>query len=239
VSEKTGHIGAVAPATELSVTVRLRADQSVAHLRGAALFAGECRPLEEEYTWPAASEVLLRHGAFASAAVMLAVAAVEAFANELYADALVGFSSSVPDIRRYSQSIPVVWDTVERAPLVRKLDWMLQMVRVDPLPSAVDPAQSVTLLIRLRNCLVHYKTEWTDDALQSERLESQLLGRFPNNTLSTAGQQYFPYRCLGYGAGCWAVETVLAYVRAYCARLAVPFRFEPVEEEIRGLLARE
>jgi hypothetical protein len=218
--------------------MRVRADHSVAHLMGAALFAGDCKPLENSHTRPASSEVLLRHDASAGAAVILAVAAIEAFVNELHVAARDGFSSSVPDIRRNSQFIPSFWDTVERAPLQRKLEWILQMVHVDPLTPDGNPAQSLVLLVRLRNHLVHYRTEWTDDAELSRRLEGQLRGRFPENKLAGEGQQFFPYRCLGYGSACWAVNTVLTYVRAYCESLGVPFRFEKFENEIRDLLTR-
>jgi hypothetical protein len=225
-----------APVTVLQASLRVRADHSIAHLRGAALFAADCKPLEENNSWPATPEVLLRHGASAGAAVILSVAAVEAFVNELQVAAHDGFSSATPAIKEQSRVIPSLWDTVERLPLERKLSWILQMVNVPPLPKDRDPAQSLALLLRLRNALVHYTTEWTGDSSRSAKLAHYLKGRFAENRLCMPGQQFFPYRCLGYGSGQWAVTTVSSYVRIYCEALDTPYRFETFESDIQTRL---
>lgn len=224
------------PPLTVSAQLRVRADHSVTHLRGAALFASDCKPLEAEYQWPATREVLLRHVASASGAVVLSVCALEAFANELQLAAGDGLGSSLDPVVEASPLIHRLWYSVENAPLLPRFQWVLEVCGLPTLDLGALPSQAVSDLIVIRNALVHYRTEWTDDASTSTQLEDRLAGKFVENLLCTQSQLFFPYRCLGHGCGAWAVRTVLDFVREYCDRLSLPYRFQKFEEEIQGYL---
>jgi hypothetical protein len=229
--------GAVKLTLTVSGTASLRTNQSLGHLRGAALFARDCARLEEEHTWPATEEVLLRHGTAAVSAVMLAVAGLEATANEIHLDALDRNRKALGKAAEAAQSIEELWDTIEQRPVLRKFNWFLTLAGVVPMKKDTQPYMAAADLVELRNALVHYRPEWSHSMKRSPKLEARLRGKFPLNRLSMPDQFFIPYRCLGYGCAKWAVETARALLREFYSRLEVEASIDLFVEEMDTYLA--
>ena len=87
--------------------------------------------------------------------------------------------------------------------------------------------QHVTLLMHLRNTLVHYVPEWLPpissedpDVTIEHKLEKQLKGKFEVNPMfRSSGNPFFPDKCLGYGCAQWAILCSIDFVKEWYARL--------------------
>jgi hypothetical protein len=84
-----------------------------------------------------------------------------------------------------------------------------------------QPFQGAEDLILLRNALVHFKPEWTDNPRASASLEQRLRGKFRSNPLSGGDELFIPYRACGSPAAFWAIKTVIAFVNEFYSRLAI------------------
>ncbi|HKP29042.1 MAG TPA: hypothetical protein VJU15_06550, partial [Gemmatimonadales bacterium] len=69
----------------------------------------------------------MRHGTSATGAVILAAAALEAGINEFHLEAADGSVAALGLAGPSIIQIVSLWDTVERAPLLRKYEWALAL----------------------------------------------------------------------------------------------------------------
>lgn len=206
----------VFPPLIASGRLSLKTNLSFGHLQGAAILAGHCLPLEVNYSWPATEPVLAAHRTYASGAVILAVCALEAWANEYHHDIIGRNGDVIGKAIAVADKVERMWDTVERLSLLRKYQWFLQLSGSAPLNEGQMPFQAAADLIELRDALVHYKPEWSHEAKQNQRLETRLGKKFPLNPLSKPDQLFIPHRCLGHGCGSWAVRSAIAFMTAFC-----------------------
>jgi hypothetical protein len=215
------------------VTLRVRVNLAVAHLRGALALAIECDGLERHHVWPATQVILDRHFGCASGAVIGAACALEAAVNEFRQDVIDGFDDDLGSASHVKRQIVDLWDTVDRLPLLRKFDWVLSLAQANPMPKGAEPLQSTADLFELRDALVHYKPEWYDDLKHSQRLEQRMKSKFALNRLAPADAAFLPYRACGVGASLWAAEAVAAFLKEFYARLGIrPKKVEAMEAVI-------
>ncbi len=140
--------------TGSSVTLKLRTNLSFQHIRGAALNAGRCAPLEHDYEWPATETVLLEHGTAAASAVILATCSLEAHINEWHLDAVEGTSQVLGRAAPAAKMISDLWDTIERQSLLRKYQWLLEVSSCRPLDKGCSSYRAAADLIDVRDYLV-------------------------------------------------------------------------------------
>ena len=219
-----------------SATVKLRTNLSYQHIRGAALNAGRCAPLEKNYEWPATEVILLEHATAAASAVILATCSLEAHINEWHLDAVDGNSEALGRAAPAAKMVANLWDTVERQSILRKYQWFLEVAGCQTLNKGDTTYRAVADLIEVRDHLVHYKPEWSDNPKRNKRLEDRLRSKFDLNRLSKPDQFFIPYRCLGHGCGVWAIRSVLDLVREFSVHLGVTSRLERLEAEVTELL---
>jgi hypothetical protein len=176
----------------LAAAGRVRTNLSFIHLMSAARFSKTVQRLEEEHAGhpfgPFFEEII----AHASASVLLAVAGLEAFVNEMFIDHSKYLS------RVNSDLVAHLWNRYESGgtPLER-LDLALLLLNRPPLNQTRPPAQNVVCLIPLRNALTHFKPEW--DPNTHAKLSQQLRGRFNLTLFLTEPELIFPRRWASHG----------------------------------------
>jgi hypothetical protein len=191
----------------LSATARVRMNFSFLHLMSAARFSQAVGQLEQEHandTWGPFFEAILAN---ASSSVLLAVAGLEAFANELFID----HSTYLPTVSR--ELVAHLWHNYERSTVLDKLDLALLLAGRPRLPRGDSPMQDVDALNRLRNALTHFKPEWTDEADEHARLSARLRGRFAPTPFLPDSEPIFPRRWASHGCTAWAVQSVVELIR--------------------------
>jgi hypothetical protein len=160
------------------------------------------------------------HRAYVLMCLTEAVSFIEAFLNEMFADAADRHPGealrSVP--LESVQALAQRWgETSEgRMGLMKKIRALLVALAVPPPPSNVEPIESVDLLILLRNRIVHFRPKTAIGTDMSE-LDRQLSKKFPPSVMiTTTGNPYFPDRCLGAGCAEWAVRAARALADEIC-----------------------
>ncbi len=145
--------------------------------------------------------------AHASASVLLTVAALESYVNELFADHETNF----PGVR--TEILIKLWDAYETKPLLDKVDLALLLRKAESMERGVLPSQDVSLLIRLRNALTHFKPEWFDEQEEHAKLSTQLAGRFGPSPFFPGSEPIFPRGWASHSCTVWAIESAITFIK--------------------------
>lgn len=200
------------------------------HLSGyfaasAALFSRKAHAIEALDPTAVTEVVRMEHRSYAIGSVVAAAAYLEAAINELYLEAIDRNKNTFPSERlRLAELMSHVWAEVERLTVLAKYQVALTLAETHPYAKDQNSYQGVDGLLRLRNALVHYKSEWDTELEEHRRLELRLANRFRGSKLSRSGQAFFPHRCLGHGCAAWATKTAVEFHRDFIDRLGLNVR---------------
>ncbi len=217
-----------------NVDFSIRSYLSTSHIQTAEHFASQARIVEEEYAKTNDSELTNVHRAHVTGAVFFAVAFLEATINELFCDAFDGNVSNLKGLDADSISImSKMWGRgvprTAKYTILVKFDIALELARKPAFDNGALPYQAVNNLVKLRNALVHFEPETVrlniasaQGSVKPPKIEEELRGKFATNPLTSAGNPFFPDKCLSYGCAKWAVESSRAYADEFFQRFGVP-----------------
>jgi len=219
-------------AATMTASAAAKVNLSGRHLEAANLFVLHCKDLELKHAkdpWP--KQCWEQHQSYATAAIVLSSAALEAAINEFFSSAEdhVIRGIRMPAISNFSEStiqlLNELWHIVERSNTLEKYQVALTACQRDPLPRGDTTYQNARDLLSLRNSLIHFRPEWDNDLDDHAKLERRLNGKFPENTLAPHAITWFPSKCLGAGSGEWACRSVKQFSKEFCERLKIPQQF--------------
>jgi hypothetical protein len=200
-------------------------DLSVQHMLGAARFSRSVGEIERKHAGEQFGEFWDEILQLSSACNFASVAALEAYANELFfgrAKNFPGFSSTLLDR---------LWETFERKSLTEKFEFALLLRDKPRMDSKTSPYKNITALVELRNGLTHFKPEWEDEAKRHKELSNLLRNYFaPSPFLSD--RLLFPRRWATHACTKWAVESCLAFSNEFEQLADLDSRFEAFADRL-------
>lgn len=215
---------------------------SIQHAKSAAYFCRRVHAEEAKYSGNLQSEQLSVIKAYASSALFLSVAFLEALINELYADAQLsdgGARLGILSTNDLSRIAAVGTDEyLQKAKLLDKFKRLLVALGKTPISTGQSPGQDVKFLAQLRNGLLHYKGPWLDMAtdnmsrpgsLRGSDLYRFISGKFPPRACSTphSGDYW-----LGAGCAAWSLRSALDFADLFFQELGVDATFDHVRSEL-------
>jgi len=222
--------------------MRFWLDYATDHIYSAALFARKAGELERSEE-PVVPQLFKDHRAYVTATIFGSVAFLEANINEFAVAAReIPLGPGAPEIhfagggrlrKRPREALVRLWPYVTRLPLLDKYDAVLNMVEAKTFDRGHNPAQDGTLLIRLRNTLVHFEPQWEEVGTTTREVAKQLQKKgLPENALAPRAGLYFPNRCLGHGLAVWGVTTALDLADEFYRRVGLPAIYEPMRDQL-------
>jgi hypothetical protein len=185
---------------------RTRTNFGVLHLLSAASLSRELGESERNHRgepfgnfWE--GEILAK----ATAAVLMAVAGLEAYANELFVD----HSTTFPELP--VEVMAKLWELYEQKPPLEKYEFAVLLKSAPPLDRGLPLYQNVAALIKLRNGLTHYKPEWSDELVDHAKISSALSGRIVASEFFP-GEALFPRSWANHSCTKWAVQSVATFI---------------------------
>ncbi|MBA3457267.1 MAG: hypothetical protein H0T42_29565 [Deltaproteobacteria bacterium] len=140
-----------------------------------------------------------------STAVMLSVAALEAYLGELRFDPGAHFPGHST---KFAQRC---LDLVERSPILERVQFYVLMRGNTP-NMGKRPGQSMPVLIELRNELTHFEPAWHEPKNRHAKLSATLGGFVERTPFLDASDAVFPRQWMSYSVAKWAVESVKDFV---------------------------
>jgi hypothetical protein len=178
-------------------------------LRGAAIFTHRARELDQ----PKISEK--------EQAEHLA-AALE---TEIYSIAKYGpghhlGSNNIADAGR--QLLFPSADEIDRQETLPRYNSVLQLLKKHAFDKGRNPYQDADLLVKLRNELIHFKSEWGEELDQKDILKGLKSLKFDKPSFVDLSTNFFPLQCLSASLASWAVTTGVNFIDECYRKLEVP-----------------
>lgn len=208
----------------------------------AAFFARESGRVERENEAKESftSETQSRHRAYVTGCVFATVSFLEAQINEIFTDAADEQRDFIHPLGDKVFLLAEMWKLgvpkTASYPILKKYEIAVALAEKGTLDRGTLVYQNASLLIRLRNALIHYEPiSSTSTAEASQSYEEKFRGKFTLNPLTGSKTPFFPVRCMGYGCAKWSVESSISFVDHFCSQLGI----EPVFNSIRNSLSVE
>jgi hypothetical protein len=205
---------------EQGPSLRVRMNLAGPHLFAAARFCRQVRQIETRHTGDPLGNFFDEILSYSIACVLTTVAGLEAYINEVFIDHPKYF----PDLQTHVMN--ELWKRLERQEIMEKYQVALNLLYRPAIEAGSEPYQSVLLLIRLRNALVHFKPEWPDEQVAHSKLSDSLARKFTPSPYFHTSEPVFPRRWATYDCNRWAVESTLDFVRRFEALAGFENRFD-------------
>ena len=210
---------------------------SISHLLSAALFSRTAGAIESANAGRAFGDFWENIQANAIAAVLTSVAALEAYANELFVDHAEVFPQLRLDI------MAKLWELYEQKPILEKYDFALLLRQGNAFDRGASPYQDIAALIRLRNALTHYKRnalthykpEWSNEQVEHAKVSHALKNRAVASSFFPVTDSLFPRAWASHGTTRWGVRSVVSFVLDFEQRASLKSRIAPFVERLNAL----
>jgi hypothetical protein len=179
------------------------------------------------------------HQSFVIGSILTSVAFLEATINEFFSDMVrphprnkEGETEKLLE-RMWKLGIP----RTAYYPITTKYQIALTLSGKEQIPEDKEQFQSVSLLIKLRNALIHYEPEEivikasNQNDVEVHKFEKMFKGKFPLNEIALPEYsvfQYYPYKMLGYGCCNWALHGCLDFTDLFFSLLGEMPRYSDI-----------
>jgi len=186
--------------------MRLRFTIVQEYVTGARVLANRASELERSIQagGPPAAEQVAEYRACAVGAVPQAAAAIEAELSEVLMHGPQHDVVDNPENTAARKFLEPLFDSIDKTPIVmNRWKLVLHLLKKPPMNTGVSPCQDACLLFKMRNELVHYKSEW-DDAGNVLNHDKKRKFAVP---ASIPGHTQFPLSVLGAALAQWGHKT--------------------------------
>jgi hypothetical protein len=176
------------------------------------------------------------HRGFVVGAIMQAVAALEAEAWELLNHGPGHHLGSNGEDKTGKQLLFPLADTIERCQILERYSHILHLLKGKKLPLGVQPYQDTSLVVRLRNDIVHYKSRWGSELERAALMKSLKSKGFPRPPFIPNNTNFFPHQCLGAACAEWAATTCVKFINDFHSSLGIPSPLANYQERLNDAL---
>jgi hypothetical protein len=193
--------------------VRARPSMALFFIKAAHCFYLRTKQFEEQNTVPTED-----FNAQIIGGIISAVSFLECYINEVYADAAEEDvrCSKIPSEKL--KLISKMWNRgiprTARYSILEKYNIFLDLVDAEPFDKGRFPYQDASILIDIRNEMVHFEPYWTtienSEAVmpsKPNKFESKLKGRFASSKLHKMDYFFFPHYCFSSDCVRWAFDS--------------------------------
>ena len=229
-----------------TVSIRIRTNIALHQLFAACRLAKLVREVEDQHRSQPLGEFWEEIFQYALGVVMLSVAALECYANELSADldgvearpvlpfptpqsnraraTEVGAAVNAADCAATDAPAP-------REPILWKFEIAFQRIANRPMPKGGVVFANTRALIDLRNAVVHFRPEWFDDQDRHAKLSRRLAYKFQRSPFLPA-EPLFP-RAWASASFCdWSLTSTVRFIDGFFSQASLASPLEPFRSRL-------
>ncbi len=215
--------------------IQTRTHYSIKHLLSAAELRRVALELEDGRAplsglTPADEARSARHAAAVIGSWLTSVGSLEAMVNEIWADSVDYKQRLAPLGDDAIARIERFGPHVDRLPTLEKASALLSLLDAPAFDRGGTLWHEIRTLKKMRNRLVHFTPRWNVSGAAGD-LDAPLTGRFTLNPFTSAGNAFFPDKCISADACRWAMAAVLAFSDEFHARIGLPPAYEHVRAQ--------
>jgi len=111
---------------------------------------------------------------------------------------------------------------IDGQPTLSRYDIVLQLLRKPAFDKGAPPYQDASLVVKLRNELIHYKSRWGEELDQDKTISGLKLLNFNKPSFIHPSNNFFPLQCLSASLASWAVATGVSFIDEFYRKLSIP-----------------
>ena len=182
-------------------------------------------------------EIRSQHLAFVTAAIMQSTAALE---SEVWQITRYGpgqhLGTKGTDLVAQKLLDPIKED-IDDMKVLRRYEVILHLLGKEQVDRGAKPYQQADLLIRLRNELVHYKSE-SGPEMDRKGLYTSLKNlRHKKPPFVQGNVNYFPFECLSAECAQWAWTSAVAFLDEFSEKLGKPCVLDGYRDQLSVIIA--
>jgi hypothetical protein len=197
---------------------KVRMNFSLHHMMAASRFAAKAGEIEDQHRGkpygPFFDEIVVH----VSSTIIMAAASLECFINEVFLMPDIYFSELDKGFREE------MWELIEARRPLEKFQLATVLKKKPRMDKGGAVYQNADTLIRMRNALLHFKPEWSDEKDVHKTIEQRIRSKFPLSPFYQ-GDNTFPEKCMSYGCAEWSVKVALAFVEAFSTETGIENRY--------------
>lgn len=233
---------------EETVKVEVRSYFSIQHILSAAFFCKQLIEFEKALMRDSSDENLINHRSYVVSVVMSCASFLEATINELFMDSVENPDGCTKDlskstIKMYAKMWKKGIPRTASYPIMEKYQIALALANKKEFDLGTSFAQNVSVLIKLRNALVHFEPESVitksvneSSLIKQQKLEQQLKGKFKSNAYTGNDNPFFPDKCLSLDCALWALNTSVDFTESFFIELGILPTYEKIKYKIVDVL---
>jgi hypothetical protein len=210
-----------------TATLDIRTSLTGQFLVGAAMQANAAAEVDSRPIADIVEDDKVKHRSLVIGAIMQATAALEC---EIWEVMVYGpghhLGSNGIDTEARDILAPIA-EMIDGEGILDRYHIVLHCLRKPALNPGEQPWQDTSLVVRLRNELVHYKSRWGRDLERLKFLQALQSKGHPKPAFIPDGTNFFPHRCLNAACALWSARSCFAFLDAFYTRLGFPTRLDP------------
>jgi len=121
----------------------------------------------------------------------------------------------------------VFFNTYKNMSTLDKYQYLLLLNGQSLFDRGMNPFQDISLVIKLRNVLVHFEPEIIGAEENKQKLEKLLEGKFEQCPFySNPSYLFFPHRCLSHGCAKWVVISCIYFVNDFYKKIGLDKQYK-------------
>jgi hypothetical protein len=196
------------------------------YLLGAALFARKALDIEANYSKSQSADVQNEHRSLVTTAIIQCIAALETEAHEICVHGPGSYLGSDGVDKAAQEFLRPLADIIDRQEVLERYVIILHLLDRPGFDRGTEPFQSAKLVVRLRNELVHYKSQWGTEMTATRLFKALQNLQHRPPPFTQPSMNFFPHRCLSGDCSAWAVQATISFLEAVYVSLGVPSRFD-------------
>lgn len=235
---------------EATTKVQVRSYFSIQHILSAGYLCKKLIEFEKTISNENNDDDLIDHRSLVVSTILSCASFLEANINELFMDASENPNGIVKDLpkstikvlsKMWSRGIP----RTASYPILEKYQIALALSNKKEFDLGTSLIQNITVLIKLRNALVHYEPESviTKDiaetsTIKKQKLEQQLKGKFPLNPYTGIDNPFFPDKCLSLGCALWAFNSCINFTDDFFMKLGIVPTYQRIRHKLTDTMSQ-
>ena len=215
---------------KVNVLGSIRYSFTAQFIEGAALFAKKAHEIEDSLVSTLTEEAKTLHRSFVVSAIIQCSASLEAEISEIveYGPGHHLGSNGIDEYAR--EFLRPLFNAIDSQSPLEKYKLVLHVLKRPALDSDGQIIENADLLVRLRNELIHYKSQWEVDQQKLFKRLKSLNFQKPGFVLSYS--TFFPHECLSASLASWSVITASTFLDHFYEKLGFESRLEAYSERI-------
>ena len=116
---------------------------------------------------------------------------------------------------------------IDKQPTLERYRLVLHLLEKQPLDAGAQPWQDTAWVIKLRNYIVHYKSQWESEGEDRKLLELLQRKKFVPPPFYDPASGFFPHLCLSTACAKWATDTCMAFLAKFYEHLGIDNPLSP------------